>query len=126
MSFEIGAAAAGVAPRDPTVTMESVYSRLDKGYLSETTDSGALRRLQDLKNASLGSEEREMLKKALHSDLSSGMLSKDMERRVRDVLGAAERRHATRPDFEEVQEVADRLERALYKGKVVPEAGEQE
>lgn len=126
MAFNVGAAAVGAAPRDPSVTQEAVYARLDKGYLSETTDSGALRRMMDMKAASVGTEEWEMLKKALHDDLRSGMLSKDMEQRIRDVLGAADMKHATRPDFEEVQEVADRLERALYKGKVVPEAGEQE
>lgn len=118
MAFAIGAAAAGVAPASPTVTQEAVYARLDKGCLSETADTGAIRRIQDLKAASIGSEEWEELKRVLQDDLRSGMLSKDMERRVRDVLGASEKRLATRPDFEEVQEVADRLERALRKGTV--------
>ena len=126
VTFEVGAAAAGAAPRDPAIVYESVYDRMDRGCLTESMDSGALRRLQDLKSSEVGSPEFDMLKKALHNDLRSGMLSKDMEQRVRDVLAGAEKRLADREEIDSVNEVADRLERALYKGKVVPESGEQE
>jgi hypothetical protein len=117
MTFNVGAAAAGVAPASPTVTQEAVYSRLDKGCITEMADTGALRRIQDLKALSVGSPDWEMLVRALHDDLRSGMLSKDMVIRVRDVLGAADNKLATRPDFEEVME--DRLTQALKKGEVL-------
>ena len=127
MAFEVGAAFAGVAPASPTITQEVVYSRLERGNVVESFDTAAIRRIEDFKQVSFSSPEWNEILKVLHNDLKSGMLSKDVETRVKDVVGAADSKLSQGRDLDNVEEkqIADRLVLVLRKGEV-QETGNQE